>query len=83
VAAVEQLIDAVERSNEYAVRDEDDRNRRLEELRAGRSLLSTKGGAGVGVLAAVLTYLAIKFSDGIIGGLADLAFENLLRLVGS
>jgi small neutral amino acid transporter SnatA (MarC family) len=63
----------------------DDQKRRLTEIKYVKDLLKTPGAFAAGVAALLmttLTYLAMKFADGIIGKLTEQAVKLLQRLVG-
>jgi hypothetical protein len=85
IGVLDRLSDAIEKNNEYRMREPDDQKRRLTEIRHIRDLLSTPGAFAAGAAAflmTTLTYLAIKFADGIIGKLAEQAAKLLQKLVG-
>jgi hypothetical protein len=85
IGVLDRLSDAIEKNNEYRVREPEDQKRRLTELRHIRDLLSTPGAFAAGAAAflmTTLTYLAIKFADGLIGKLAEQAAKLLQKLVG-
>jgi len=85
VAAVDQLIIVVEASNLYRQSEPEDQERRLAELKAGRTLLTSKWlslDTVKVVLVSTLTYLLSKFADAPIGEAASLAWKAVKTLLG-
>jgi hypothetical protein len=86
IDSLDRLADAIKKNNEYRATDPDDQRRRLAEVKSFSDLLRTPGAFGAGVAAglmATLTYLIAKFTDSLIGKLAEVAAKLLERLIGN
>lgn len=82
--SLDALIVIVRNSNSYREQDEADHERRLAELEAGRTLLSSRWVSAASLRAALwgtLAYLATKFVDAPIGEAATLAWTALKQLL--
>lgn len=85
MAAIDQVVDAIRKSNHYRETDPDDQERRLAEIEAGKRLLIGKFVSLTAIkatLLAALSYLVMKFIDVPIGELAEIAWRAVQALLG-
>lgn len=85
VAALEAVVEAVRRDNEYGSADPDDRDQRIAELEAGKRLLQevrVRVDAAHALFVGTLGYLAVKFADAAIGNMANEALNWVRVLLG-
>lgn len=84
IKSLEKLKTIIEQANNYS--DEEDKEQRIGEIKAGRELLKTKRTrlkSLAAVLGTVLIYLVTKFGDSIIGEVATKIIDLLTELIGT